>query len=238
MMADVHSLTGPYVLDALPGDERAAFEAHLADCAACRAEVAELTSAAARLGDAVAEPPPSRLKANVMSAVANTRQLPPRTEPAGAAPRFSRRNLLALAAGTVIVAAAGAVAFDQHREAAESREATEQLLSLLAEPDARTVRGPVTGGGTATVVLSRRRDAAVVVLGDVPAAPEGKVYQLWFIDAARHARSVGLLGREPGRVATTRLTGLAGAALFGVTIEPDGGSPQPTTAPIAAVAMA
>jgi anti-sigma factor RsiW len=35
MTADLHTLTGAYVLHALSESERAAFERHLADCAAC-----------------------------------------------------------------------------------------------------------------------------------------------------------------------------------------------------------
>lgn len=40
---------GAYVLDALPPDERAAFEAHLATCADCRARVAEARAGAGLL---------------------------------------------------------------------------------------------------------------------------------------------------------------------------------------------
>ena len=53
---DVHTLTGPYVLDALPEDERAQFEAHLAGCDFCSTEVAELREAAVKLATQVATP--------------------------------------------------------------------------------------------------------------------------------------------------------------------------------------
>jgi anti-sigma-K factor RskA len=39
---DSHDAVGAYLLDALPEDERLAFEAHLAECPACQAEVREL----------------------------------------------------------------------------------------------------------------------------------------------------------------------------------------------------
>ena len=51
---------GAYLLGALPDDERAAFEAHLAGCAACREEVDELRARrrrAARLRRADRPPP-------------------------------------------------------------------------------------------------------------------------------------------------------------------------------------
>ncbi len=53
-------LAAPYALGALAPDERERFEAHLADCAACRAEVRALRDVAVLLADAApaATPPP------------------------------------------------------------------------------------------------------------------------------------------------------------------------------------
>ncbi|MBS2963605.1 anti-sigma factor [Actinocrinis puniceicyclus] len=77
-MPDVHTLTGAYVCDALASDERAAFEAHLAQCPVCRQEVTELREVVAVLGAAAALEPPARLKAAVGARIAVTRQLPPK----------------------------------------------------------------------------------------------------------------------------------------------------------------
>lgn len=56
---------GAYVLGALDADERAAFEAHLAGCAACRAATAEVAGLPALLAtvprEGLADPPPSVL---------------------------------------------------------------------------------------------------------------------------------------------------------------------------------
>ena len=48
MTPDLHTLVGPYVVDALPDDERAQFEEHLRRCAECQAEVAGLQATARR----------------------------------------------------------------------------------------------------------------------------------------------------------------------------------------------
>ena len=40
--ADIHALSGAYAVDAVDDIERAEFERHLATCADCREEVAEL----------------------------------------------------------------------------------------------------------------------------------------------------------------------------------------------------
>ena len=84
MSPDIHTLTGAYATHSLPEWEEREFQAHLADCAACAAEVAELEATTARIGAALATPPPPELKARVMAQINQTRQLPPleRREPA------------------------------------------------------------------------------------------------------------------------------------------------------------
>ena len=89
MSGDLHTLTGAYAADALSETERLAFERHLDACPACDQEVRELTETAARLGSAVALPPPAALWDRVRAEAAATRQLPDRqrrSEPTGDSP--------------------------------------------------------------------------------------------------------------------------------------------------------
>lgn len=74
--------TGAYVLNALEHDERIEFETQLGESEAIRNEVTELTDTAALLGLAV-EPvqPSATLKANIMSMIASTPQLPREVAP-------------------------------------------------------------------------------------------------------------------------------------------------------------
>lgn len=234
---DVHTLTGPYVLDALPDDERTRFEAHLAECQFCTAEVAELREAAIKLATQVEEAPPLHLKTNVLKAIENVRQLPPLVAgtPDTVAPRrYSRRSVFALAAAALVIAGAGGVAVDQYRDKNAAVEANQQMAAVLAQPDARTSHGGISGGGQATVVMSARADAVVVVLHDLRKPPSGKVWQLWLMDASQKARSIGLTS---GDLATVIQGGVVGQTTFGLTEEPRGGSPAPTTTPVAAVAL-
>ena len=99
MTADLHTLTGAYAAHALSDAERLAFERHLDACPACAQEVRELGETAARLGAAVATPPPAALWERVRAEAAATRQLPPvvgrverrrRAERAGGSPACSR----------------------------------------------------------------------------------------------------------------------------------------------------
>ncbi|TDD56870.1 hypothetical protein E1263_25160 [Kribbella antibiotica] len=235
---DVHTLTGPYVLDALPEDERIRFEAHLAECQFCTAEVAELREAAIKLATQVEMAPPPQLKLNVMQAIENVRQLPPvvagTTEVAGAK-RYSRRSVFALAAAAMVIAGAGGVAVDQYRGKNAAVQANEQMAAVLAQPDAVTAHGSVNGGGQATTVMSARADAVVVVLHGLPKPANGRTWQLWLMDAKQNARSIGLTS---GDVTTVIQGNVVGQTTFGLTDEPSGGSPKPTTTPVAAVQMA
>jgi anti-sigma-K factor RskA len=78
---DVHTLAGPYAMDAISPPDRARFDRHLARCEDCAREIASLREATARLAAAAAVSPPPELKARVMAAAAATRQRPPGPEP-------------------------------------------------------------------------------------------------------------------------------------------------------------
>ncbi|NUR27663.1 MAG: anti-sigma factor, partial [Catenulispora sp.] len=71
--AEIHLLTGAYVLDSLDAADRAAFDRHLATCPSCSAEVAELREAVARLADDAWSVPPPRLRAQVLARARQTR---------------------------------------------------------------------------------------------------------------------------------------------------------------------
>jgi anti-sigma-K factor RskA len=241
---EIHSLLGAYVLDAVDDLERHAFERHLRDCDDCRTDVDELRETAARLADGAWSVPPPRLRDNVLAEVGRTRQGPPRKV---AAPirRASRRWRLT-AAAAVLVAAAGAgttaYAVQDHRvrdqrvaaEAARSSEA--RLRGILASPDLKLHEQPVRGGGRVTVASSRLNDAGVIMLAAAATPADGRVYQLWTLSADGAATSAGVLGAGQTEI-TQVVDDLRGAAGVGVTVEPAGGSAQPTKPIVAAVQL-
>jgi anti-sigma-K factor RskA len=259
---DVHMLTGPYVLNALPEDERIGFEAHLADCPSCTAEVAELREAATKLGTSVAVPPPRALKARVLSEIAMTRQLPPilrdagsGTSPSsGAAPsappapvdatpvappasgdkRRTRRSFFGLAAAALAVAGAGGIAVDQYRDSQRAERQNEELAALLSQPDAKTARGEVAGGGQATVVMSAGQDRAIVLLHGLAKLPDGKTYQLWLQDRSESMHSAGIANPNDSKLIQG---GITDKIALGITVENTPGVPAPTQPPAALVPM-
>ena len=78
----------------------------------------------------------------------------------------------------------------------------------------------------AIVVSPRLRDA-VVVLSGMPTPASDRAYQLWFIDGGT-AESAGVLPAGTGS-GTALLENMRRAETLGVTLEPAGGSTQPTT---------
>ncbi|MGW4029679.1 anti-sigma factor [Streptomyces sp. NPDC004838] len=238
--ADLHTLTGAYVLHALASEERAEFERHLRECPSCAQEVRELAATVGRLGLAVAVTPPPALKQRVMRQVSAERQQPPRVSGIHAGRRRGgRASRFVLAACVAAAVAFGGVSFWQHQEAEDARQAAERaerrtadLAAVLAAPDAKVTTGKLKEGGNGTVVVSRSRDRAAFLASGMPKPPSGKVYQLWFDDGGT-MRPAGLMDPDSSDSAVLMSGPLGEASGMGVTVEPAGGSAQPTTDPVA-----
>ncbi|HEY3686060.1 MAG TPA: anti-sigma factor [Streptosporangiaceae bacterium] len=230
---DIHALAGPYALGALPDDERRLFEDHLEACESCRQEVRGLTETAARLGSAVAETPPAALRDRVMAEIERTAQVPPVAE--GAPVRRIRWSTAAAswaaAACLAIAVAVGAVAVHDQRQAAQLRAERARITAVLSAPDAHITTTAATSYGRGTAVVSRSRDRLVFTLAGSRRLPVDRAYQLWYLTPQGAARSAGLLDTHPDTTPTTT-TLLAGARTLALTVEPAGGSRQPTSQPI------
>ncbi len=240
MEVEVHTLTGAYVCDALDAGERAAFEAHMDRCTECATEVRELREVTAILAAAVAVRPPASLKTTLDARIRVTRQAPPVIEPDPAVHtregRPRTRAAWAIAAAlALLVAGLGWRGIDQQHQINAQGTTSTQISQVLTAPDASSTRVAVTGGGTALVIDSRTRDEAVVTFTGLPKAPAGKSYQLWLMTATGTARSVGLMRTAPS--APIVVQGLTGESQVGMTVEPAGGSTQPTTTPVMVAAL-
>jgi anti-sigma-K factor RskA len=232
MTHDLHTLTGAYALDALGDDERREFEAHLAECDSCADEVRGLRATGARLGVAAAGPVPRAMHDAVMAQVRATRQLPPlaassadvgRVQALLRRSRVASRSLLAVAAVLVLVVAGlGVVAVEQHREVSRAEQVAAAMSAVLASPDARQI----DGDGVARVIVSPSQGKAVFVGQELPKTDRDHVLQLWVIDGG--VRSVGVIHGSDALLAT----GIRPGDKLGVTVEPAGGSKQPTTSPV------
>jgi anti-sigma-K factor RskA len=244
---ELHLLTGGYALDALPDAERSEFEKHMDRCPSCADEVRGLSETAARLAMATAVTPPPGMRARVLAAAPHTRQLAPdsRNSPAraGSRGRFRRVPLsrAGLTAGVLTLAAAIAfllfLTVSTNSQLRQAQSANRQIAAVLAAPDARIESMPVTAGGTITAVLSPRQAEAVVTTANLPSLPGTRVYQLWVMTSSGSARSVALLtlngaGTGAGSTAPVLAGGVQPGDKLGITVEPAGGTRQPTTTPV------
>lgn len=230
--SDVHTLTGAYAANALPPEERDAFERHLVACAACRVEVSELAATASRLAAATAIPASHALRDRVVAAVADTRQAPP-----GAAPvrpvalAWYRRPATAAAAFLLLLASGlGGLAEHEHRSALSNQATAERIAAVTTDPDRSTHRSWVANGGRGTVVSAN--GMAVFRGTGLQQLPEGRSYQLWRMSrpSPRSARSAGVLGRGGELLAV--VSGVRSGDTIALTVEPASGSDRPTTLPV------
>jgi anti-sigma-K factor RskA len=243
---ELHLLTGSYALDALTDDERADFEKHLDRCPSCAEEVKGLRETAARLAMATAVTSPPEMRSRVLTAALRTRQLPPPgRNPLNRAGWRTRRRRFSLSragltAGVLTLAAAVAflvvTQFSTNSQLQQARASNSAIAAVLAAPDARIESAPASVGGTVTAVMSLGQREAVITTADVPPLPGTRVYQLWVMNAAGAARSAGLLVvASSGGVAPVLASGVQPGDKLGITIEPAGGTAQPTTTPVVIV---
>jgi Anti-sigma-K factor rskA len=234
---DLHILTGAYAVDAIHDDtERDRFERHLRRCRPCASEVRGLAGAAARLALAASRPPPPQMRGPVLAAVARTRQLPPAAD--RHSPRRARRPrtprlawAVAVASLAVILVLAVTVFRVQHQlDQARSRDRA--IAAVLGAPEARAVTQATSAGGTATVVFSGALHSMIFTSAGLAPLPSGRVYELWLLGPPR-VRPAGLLAVGPaGRSVPVLAGGLVRGDQVGLTVEPAGGTRQPTTTPV------
>jgi anti-sigma-K factor RskA len=233
---DLHTLTGAYALDAIDGAERDRFERHLHRCQPCGHEVRGLHETAGRLAVAVARVPPPQLKERVLAAAARTRQLPPAAAERPQ-PKIGRSWLprIAIAFGAAGLAAALVLAFalsSAQRQLDTARAQDKAISAVLTAPGARILTARTTVGGTGTAVVATSQKKLIFTSAGLPQLSAAKVYQLWLMGPPR-TRSAGLLpAAAEGRTAPLLASGLRAGDRVGVTVEPAGGTSQPTTTPI------
>lgn len=225
MTEDLHHLAAAYALNALDEIERREFEAHYPTCAICSAEAADYRETAALLAESTATPPPVDLKARLMAEIADTRQIAPIVpervvDLAERKRRNQPRQRVLAAVAAAIVAVAGFVGGLQF---AGSGDDTDVVFAA----DAITL--PLEGdAGEARVVWSASEDRAVLIAAGLDDPGDGMAYELWLIDADG-ANPTGLFTPDDdGNVTIELLLDGRDPDAWGITIEPDTGSDQPT----------
>lgn len=136
----------------------------------------------------------------------------------------------ATAAAALVVASLFAVQAGRAQDELNAeRDRAREIAHVLAAPDARASTGKDAQGRSIGVIASAGEGEAIVTLSGYGELPTGQVHQLWLMRPDAQPRSLGLFDGDTPLVAT----GLDKVATsLAVTVEPDGGSPQPTTQPV------
>lgn len=220
---EVKALIGAYVLGAVPPEEVPSIRAHMLTCDECMAEADQFSGAVDSLSLSV-EPvaPPPGFTQNVLERV--TQERAGATAAAPARPGWRPFVVLSYAAVVVLAAVLGGLALEARQDAEANRRVATALLGASAGIE---LEGE--GGVVAKVVPGET--GAVFVATGLKDLPSDRTYQLWFMRDGPSV-SAGTFDVSDG-VAVLRTSrspqAFDGAA---VTIEPSGGSPQPTTEPV------
>jgi anti-sigma-K factor RskA len=248
-------LSALYALGALEGEERARFETHLASgCETCREAVRENEDVLSDL--ALAAPlvkPPAAIRERLFDRVRRDSKDEAARSPGG----FPYWMALA-AAAILAAVGLGIYARTLHQRAEEqyaraeeeraraeeqrsAREALERDLANLSStleaftaPATRAVslagQGPGQGAAAKAFVDPENRRLFLYVY-NLPPPPAGQTYQLWLIVGNSPPVSMGVFGvgtDGTARLDTASIPTFSGEVTVAVTIEPEGGVPQPT----------
>jgi anti-sigma-K factor RskA len=253
MSSEIHDLVGAYCVDAVDAAERAAFEAHLPACAQCREEVAASREALAALAGARSIPPPRWLEEAVVAAAAEGARAEgpvgdptmgpvagPGVGPVGgpvAGPAWgpgtgrSRgwRVLAAAAAAAIVFAGGTALGRLTAPSAPEVTIAApmEVALAVAAAADAQMVPVEVMGAPS-RVVVSGEMGKAVFLAEDLPTPAKGQCYQVWRVGPDGAKSSAGVFTPGPDGHVVAVLEAGPGTSSFVITVEPPGGSKEPS----------
>lgn len=250
---DVSELAAGYAFGTLTPEEVATYEAFLAGSAAARDVAESFESTSVILGmDAPPVSPSPQLKSDLMALIADTPQHAPLDSASvieisalptlgasarKAKARWSRtpmRVLAGAAAAAALFAAGTLVGLNVEGNNNSQLQQASELAQINSAPDAQRASAEVTGGGTATLVWSESVGKSAILINDLSELPSDKTYELWYIrdDVAHPAGTMDASTATTWRV----LDGAKSAGdTVGVTVEPRGGSEQPTTAPIVAI---
>lgn len=244
---DVTDLLALGAAGALSADEYRALDELLRGDPQLAAEYRDLQESAATLAQAASEPPPAALRASVLDAITNVEQLPPppasgaaedsapvpeqELETARARPTIvpihHRRWMLpATAAAAVLMLLLTGLLINRSADAPG-----DQMAAVLN--DDRAVMIPLSGELDGLRLVASQDAGAAVILGSAVAMPaRDMVFQLW---AIYDDQKVGMATFRPaatGEVAML-VDGIPDESEWAITMEPEGGSDQPTSDPVA-----
>ena len=225
---EIEELAGAYALRALPPEALRAAQEHLDSCSR-HPDFAGLRTVASQLHAAAPEmEPPPRLKTRLMDTIRREAAHPAQRAPAEADGPGLRRWLPTIIpryalAGALAVFVAALIGWNVYLQTADSGQ------------DATFVRVLTDGGVAEGRILYLEQDQiAVITVENLEPLSADKTYQVWAIDDGRPT-GIGLFNTSENGDATAAIeVDLSDVEIVAITVEPAGGSPQPTSDPVLA----
>lgn len=239
-----------YALDALTQEEKQLVESYLAEHPEARPQVQELQSGASALPYSVSPvEPPHHVKDTLMARIASDVQARERSSsrvenpPARRGLRFEDLfRVLSLGAATVAIVWAfvlnaqvaglrNEISALNEQVAAQS-QSIDELVQNLPQTDVITVSLKSTEEqrrALGQLIANPNDKSAVLVISGLPPLEPGRTYQVWLIGGA--PVSAGLLTVDENGQSVLIITSEEAIGSFnsvGISIEPEGGSEQPT----------
>ena len=233
-----------YALGALSGEDRSVLEKHLQECASCRRELESLRGDASLLALSVSGPkPPARARQRLITAIGAE----PRKKQA---PKTVGWWTLAAVFGMFVLASI-AIALWNEKADLETKLAQVQKQSADQEIELQKARDIVTTL-TATdamrvtvvalktppqpqgrAIYDRNRSSLIFLASNMPALPPQKAYELWIVPKEGAPIPAGVFkpdAQGSGTVINPPVPKNVEAKAFAITVEPETGSPAPTSA--------
>ncbi|MBI3944125.1 MAG: anti-sigma factor [Chloroflexi bacterium] len=123
----------------------------------------------------------------------------------------------------------------QVQQATTQSQQLRNLISEMSQQGSRTVvlqaEPNVAPDGKAAVIINPETTEAYLLVQSLPKLPQGRVYQIWLNDG-KNRISGGLFTVDANGQAIVKIVApnpLGNYRVLGITVEPDGGSPGPTS---------
>jgi len=230
-----------YASGALDDDERQRVEALLAESDVARAElrtyqaifvgVAQLTSSAPSLSGSDRQRLQAGLKARLNTPLSAPDERPHERITAPLTRIMLRRALIAAVAIFILgIAIWGVVTWSS---SLRFRQEQDQIDNIIGLPNIATLPLEAQPNAVGAVRLLQPSDQTrAVIVSQLPALPSDRQYQLWLIVGQAPQSLIVFTQTDPECRRLFDLPSIAEDYAVGLTIEPYGGSPAPTTAPI------
>ncbi len=221
-----------FVLESLTSEEMRLVKEHLVGCPTCQAELARLQAIAADLPLALTQTsPPPELKGRLMRSI-HSRHSPQlaTTQPAPFLQKLAgsfRGHLPAFGLALILILAAINVLLWRQLSLAAFATSTPMRVVTLTKMQ-------LSSNGIGTLVMSPNGYNSTLVVYDLASLDADQQYQVWLIKGTAHI-SVGVFSVDPDGYASLQITAPKPFTQYdaiGISVEPAGGSLEPTGASV------